>query len=354
MLLFIAAVAIAFGACQGTQASDKAEIINGISQNQLRFSKLPQVTLSYTMQHRLLSGVRVFAFDQVNVVNARAGACLRTDIKAYGTDGTLLIDRRQTWNGEYGMATLEANSDVYITRRADNLMFYYNYYLTFLGYPGGVDSAARPDGAPDDYCVPGVFKVHYDEYEVEASLEAIDGENCYRLQRRGVDRFWVSARDLTVRKRELYWGETNLLERTSFQDFRSVGDTVLPFLVVRTEYGRPEESERLRNVVCCEKIIRLSSVSTAPVNAGEFELSLPPGIVVHDRVKGISYVVQDPSQDRLQSTLDLAREHLALDGAGRGWGMVRIYVNLAVLLVLSLFAAIRWRANVSVRGEVPR
>ena len=148
--------------------------------------------------------------------------------------------------------------------------------------------------------LPEFLRQNQGSYHVGPVREKVDGVDCWLVEWPGMDRFFVAPQlGFAIPRREYCFGLGKPLKiGFHHRDYREVRPGLwLPFSQTENRYCPLSEPAALWGKVASESEYQLNAIEFDNVPDSLFDIKLPQGTVVYDRVRDFSYSVSDASQD---------------------------------------------------------
>jgi hypothetical protein len=319
------------------------EIIAKLGANHQAFRSLAALDVSYTLSYRHLRGHVQNNEPMIECRLTRDQDDVYASVRySEGREWTA------AWNGTIG--TVHHGSNYTIFEVAPPLVFDLQYYVDDLLYPDGHARVEDPEGIVQvpgvtggpDYWIPDALERNHDKYRVLPNRETWDGAECLVLEWAGRDRLWIDpALGYAIRRREFRRTDGVMRDRVFFRDFQIVSDELwLPRLIEREQYCSKEDPRSLQNQVSGVRTLRVQSLEIVTVPEHDFIVDVPPGVHVHDNVRGIVYDALGPGEDPIAEAEATVRRQLN-PGPWRyvGWGVAGVVVLVIAIVGYRLWLA---------------
>lgn len=182
------------------------------------------------------------------------------------------------------------------------------------------------------------------KYSVRPTPETVDGHECWVVEWPGVQQFWVDpATNFSVRRRVVNWAlDKPIKYDVKCSDMREVKPGLwLPFSLTVDNYTRLQsEDEKLWGSVANRSTYKTERMDFNQDIERLFTVDLPAGVMVNDFARQLFYRVPPDGGDPFEEPLTIAREQLQ-----RPVNRWLTIINAAVVAVLILLVAIRWRRS---------
>jgi len=195
---------------------------------------------------------------------------------------------------------------------------------------------------------PDVYEGAGLEWKVESLCETVDGVTCHVIRETSLgSRKWIdpeagfAVRFFEKRRRDPTSGAmtTEVDLRSSHSDLRKVAPGIwLPYQLVTVKYARPLKGSTQSNIVeDRHDIIAVRLCVNDDVPDSLFKLDFPPGTIVSDEIRGVSFTIGKNGEE-LDQVIAAAQEILDADGSRRtsNWVWVNMATIAAILLAISV------------------
>lgn len=342
-LAFVGSLAIQGVEAQqaGPTQSEMALALNKINENYKNFNAIEHLKLKFGLKYELFQGRRRFAFDKVEVATYRSGKKMRLEF--LGRESTKETKQIYAWNGKTSTSlvhfTKDLGSDYVVRKSPDVQLYYFNYYVEFLGYPEAAASAltamrkGTPKGIP---YLPNSLLANAKSLSGLPDEKGSEGATCKVIINPGVEKLWLDP-DLNwaIRRRDIYDPASKQLSvSTSYQKFHQTGMLWVPELMVRDEFGAPEKNAD--PPLLSRKTVRINELSTQPLADGLFLLEAPQDVKVHDTSRRIFYTHIKPGTNQVVESAEKAKTEITPTYPVSPWQLVLIVGTIVVLLILTV------------------
>ena len=195
------------------------------------------------------------------------------------------------------------------------------------------------DGPPFDHpFLPEYIEEHRKDYRILPEPENVDGFRCWVVEWPGMDRFCIDLdHGFAVRQRSYHWGPGKPLRyNISQKDFREVRKGLwLPFVQIVEQCGRfPTGKKEWWGKPINRVEYALKAIDFDTLGDDFFDIRLPPGTRVLDRIENKKYTVAVEGTDPFAGAIANAEQVLRQKQSHRGLFIAVFLLAICIFLLI--------------------